>query len=286
MTMLTATLLKLPIAMLLTCSTSAWAAPVRALAADTGPPLVATKWAAVGFAVLAVLLATLLYALPTRAAAATKRQLELALGERALTLQEEDRRRIARELHDGAGQALTAARLQLMALREGVAAGPRATIGAIVGFVDEAIDEVRRSTTALTPPALAELGLVGAIVRHCETFTAGARLKINRELPTELPSLPSYVETTIYRSVQEALHNAARHGGATQAWVRLAVDGGQLRLEVGDDGAGIRDQAKRGFGLSSMRERAQVAGGVLAVVDDAGPGTRIRVTLPFEELPS
>ncbi|HEX4459187.1 MAG TPA: sensor histidine kinase [Polyangia bacterium] len=267
-------------------SASALAAPpARAIAGDTGPLLLETKLVAGAFAVLAVLLAVLLYTLPARAVAATKRQLESVMGERALTLQEEDRRRIARELHDGAGQALTAARLQLIALREG-APEQREAIAGIVTFVDEAIDEVRRSTTALAPPALAELGLIGAIRRHCETFAAAARLKVHCELPETLPALPAYVETTIYRSMQEALHNAARHGGAKQAWVRLAVVDKQLRLEIGDDGAGFADQAKRGHGIGSMRERAHIAGGALTVVDDAGPGARIRISLPFGEAES
>ena len=270
---------------MLPCSV-AWALePTRTLPSDTGPLLIETKLVAGGFALVAVLLAVLLYAAPARAAAATKKLVESAMSERALTLQEEDRRRIARELHDGAGQALTAARLQLIALREQLV-DKQPEIAGIVSCVDEAIDEVRRSTTALAPPALAELGLLGAIKRHCETFAGAAGLVVHCELPAKLPRLQAYVETTLYRSMQEALHNAAKHGGAKQAWVRLAVVDDQLRLEIGDDGAGIRDQAKRGFGLSSMRERAQVAGGVLAVVDDAGPGTRIRVTLPFEELRS
>jgi two-component system, NarL family, sensor histidine kinase DegS len=273
----------LGLALLAYGATASAFAPATAVPADTGPLLLETKLVAGAFALVAVLLAVLLYAAPARAAAATKRLVESAMSERALTLQEEDRRRIARELHDGAGQALTAARLQLIALRESVT-DKREEIAGIVGYVDEAIDEVRRSTTALAPPALAELGLLGAIKRHCETFSAAAGLVVHCELPMKLPRLQAYVETTIYRSMQEALHNAARHGGAKRAWVRLGVVDDQLRLEVGDDGAGIRDQAQRGFGLSSMRERAHIAGGVLAVVDDAGPGTRIRITLPFEEL--
>jgi signal transduction histidine kinase len=225
-----------------------------------------------------MLLSVLLYLLPLRAAAVAKRRTETAMSERVLTLQEEDRRRIARELHDGAGQALTAARLQLIALRsiEGV---PRDLVEPIVASVDGAMDEIRRSTSALAPPALAELGLLGALARHCDSFASASGLEVRLDASPGMPALPAYVETTLYRIVQEGLNNAARHAGATQAWVKVATGQEGVQLEVGDDGAGIAS-GRRGFGFESIGERARMAGGKLEVMGDPGPGARLRVTIP------
>lgn len=250
-------------------------------AADTGPLLDGTKVVALGLGAIAILLGVLLYVGPVRDVAATKRA-ETAMSERVLTLQEEDRRRIARELHDGAGQALTAARLQLIALRNARLsnAEARAIVERIVQNVDEAIEEVRRSTSALAPPALAELGLVGALVRHCEQFASASDLDVRLDVAPTLPQMPAYLETTVYRIAQEALNNVARHADAHRAWIRLSADGGNVRLEIGDDGAGLGESAQPGFGLDSIRDRARLAGGTLEVVDARGPGARIRVAVP------
>jgi two-component system, NarL family, sensor histidine kinase UhpB len=258
----------------LSASTSVQASP-----SDTGPLLGGTRAVALGVAVVTVLLSVLLYLLPLRAAAVAKRRTETAMSERVLTLQEEDRRRIARELHDGAGQALTAARLQLIALRavEGV---PRDLIQSIAESIDSAIDEIRRSTSALAPPALAELGLLGALTRHCDGFASASGLEVRLDASSGLPSLPAYVETTLYRIVQEGLTNAARHAGATRVWVTVASRGEGVQLEVGDDGAGIAT-ARPGFGLESIGERARLAGGKLELMSDSGPGPRLRVTIPI-----
>lgn len=246
---------------------------------DTGPLLGGTRVVAVGLGVVTALMSVLLYVLPVRAAAVAKRRAESTINERVLTFQEEDRRRIARELHDGAGQALTAARLQLTALRSSAGA-PLELVEQIIISVDGAIDEIRRSTGALAPPALAELGLLGAVARHCESFASASGLDVRLDAPRRLPQLPSYLETTIYRIVQEGLTNAARHAGARRAWVSLAMFAGGIRLEVGDDGGGFGD-AKPGFGLESIAERARIAGGALEIVGDTGPAARLRVTIPL-----
>lgn len=245
---------------------------------DTGPLLTGSKAVAVGLGGLTALLSVLLYLLPLRAAAVAKRRTETAMSERVLTLQEEDRRRIARELHDGAGQALTAARLQLIALRANDAV-PRDLVQQVIASVDGAMDEIRRSTSALAPPALAELGLVGALARHCDHFANASGLEVSLDASRGLPELPAYVEATLYRIVQEGLTNAARHAGASRAWVTMAAGAGAVRLEVGDDGAGI-EISRRGFGFESIGERARLAGGRVEVVGERGPGPRLRVTIP------
>lgn len=246
---------------------------------DTGPLLSGTKAVAIGLALVTVVLSVLLYVLPVRAATVAKRRVETAMNERVLTIQEEDRRRIARELHDGAGQALTAARLRLVALRANDAVPPE-FVEQIIGSVDGAIDEIRRSTAALSPPALAEFGLLGALGRHCENFAGATGLSVRLNAPAALPRLTAYLETSIYRIVQEALTNAARHAGATSAWVAVSMTEDHLNLEVGDDGKGL-EATKLGFGFESIRERARLAGGHLEVVHHPGPGVRLRVILPL-----
>ncbi|MSP63941.1 MAG: sensor histidine kinase [Myxococcales bacterium] len=254
------------------------------VAADHGALLVSAGELAAAFALLALGLAAVLYLLPVRAIGRAERRIGLLLGRLTLTLQEEDRRRIARDLHDGAGQAITAARLELLALRaRGV--DPEAA-QRIAHLLDEALEEVRRSTAALVPPALAELGLARALVRHCEAFGDAAGLAVECRVAEELPSLPAEVETACYRIVQEALANTARHAGATRAWVRLAqVAGGRLRLEIGDDGGGIVGTSRRadpgGQGIEGIRERVRLLDGEVALESHEGSGLRIEITLPI-----
>jgi signal transduction histidine kinase len=247
---------------------------------ETGPVQLGTKALVITLGGVAALFGALLYVMPARAAEATRKKIERSMTERAITQAEEDRRRIARELHDGAGQALTAARLQLAALRQNVV-GHRDEIEQILACVDEAMNEVRHSTSALAPPALAEFGLRGAIQRHCQSFSAASHLPVRFDAPLPLPPLAAITESTCYRIVQEALHNAARHAGGKQAWVRIEIWGDHLRLEVGDDGPGLPDEAKGGFGLESIRDRAKLAGGSAKLVERRGPGPRIVVTLPL-----
>ena len=215
-----------------------------------------------------------------------ERSIDALLGRLALTLQEEDRRRIARDLHDGVGQAITAARLELLALgaREGLAS---AAIGPITRQLDVALDEVRRSTAALGPPALAELGLTIALERHCSAFAEAAGLTVACEVPVALPRLDAEVEVACYRIVQEALANTARHASARSARVRLTARDRVLSLEVTDDGSGLAeprgpgDGSAAGQGLEGIRERVRLLGGELALGEGAGGGARLQVTLPF-----
>lgn len=252
------------------------------IAADQRPLVASTAELAFAFALLALGLGVVLYQLPVRAIARAERRIANLLGRLALTLQEEDRRRIARDLHDGAGQAITAARLELSALKS--QGFPQPLLDKIAHQLDEALDEVRRSTQALAPPALAELGLGRALERHCEAFSDAAGLAVSCDVGADLPPLGADVETACYRIVQEALTNTARHAGATRAWVRLGSrDGRSLTLEVGDDGAGISlgDAPSDGHGIEGIRERARLLGGEVALASAAGRGVQIEVTIPL-----
>jgi signal transduction histidine kinase len=231
-------------------------------------------------ALVSVILGVVLYMLPVRAIAAAERRISGLMGQLTLTLREEERGRIARDLHDGAGQALTAARLHLLALRRGADAATLTRIESIAHHLDEALDEVRRSTAALMPPALAELGLKGAIERHCEAFSAASGLPVRCEVDEGLPPFEGQIETSCYRIVQEALTNTARHAGASRASVRLELDQAELVLQVDDDGQGIDENHGVGVGLASLQERARLLGGS-AIFSSLHPGTRLEVRLPI-----
>lgn len=249
-------------------------------ALDTGPFLPGA-WKFVGaLAAVGVTIGGLLYLLPARAVEVTKRRVEAEMTERALTLQEEDRRRIARELHDGAGQALTAARLHLAAIKS--SASDQNAIQAVLTHLDEAMEEIRRSTAALAPAALAEYGLRGALERQCRSFGAASKIEVVCDLPSSLPELPAHVETACYRIIQEALSNCARHSGAENARVRLEFSPHDLSFEVSDDGIGFGADGTAGFGLESIRDRVRLLGGTVELGDRPKAGSWLRVKLPRE----
>lgn len=247
-------------------------------AEDLAPVYRATAELALVFLVLGLLLASLLYLLPARAIAAADTRIHALLARLASTLQEEDRRRMARELHDGVGQALTAARLEVQALAARVPE-QREAVARVTGQLDLALDEIRRSTLALAPPALAELGLRGALERHCAAFANAAGVEVRCEVAASLPALGGELETACYRIVQEALANTGRHARARHAWVRLGPrEGGGLRLSVQDDGVGLPPEGPaRGQGLTSMRERASAFGAQLELAPVSPQGLEVRV---------
>ena len=194
---------------------------------------------------------------------------------------EEERRRLRRDLHDGVGAALSGARLQLESARELVDdARVVRMLDAAGRAVAEAVADVRRLTEDLRPPALDELGLQGSLQTLADRV-ATPSLRVTTELEP-VSGLPAAVEVASYRIAAEALNNAARHAGAGQVVVRLAVARSALVLEVRDDGHGIpqqREAGSSGLGLTSMRQRAEEVGGALELTTD-GHGTTVRARLP------
>jgi two-component system sensor histidine kinase UhpB len=247
---------------------------------DSGPHLLSATAVAGAFVVVSALLALLLFLVPSRAVAATRREMELSMRERAVAFREEDRRRIARELHDGAGQALTAAHLQLEAMRQSSSAPE--TVDLVIGLVQEAMGEIRHSTAALAPPALAELGLGPALVRHCEVFSAATRVAFKCDLVAALPPLSAELEIACYRMAQEAMQNVARHAGATAASVRVTVVDDALLLEVEDNGTGVelREEGEE-LALKSIRERAALVNAEVRLERGAHAGLRLCVRAPL-----
>lgn len=202
---------------------------------------------------------------------------------RSITAQEEERRRIARGLHDETAQALTGILLGLGRIEAaGELADARAEAEQLGGEVTAALRELRRIAMSLRPTALDDLGLVPALEQLVEQSPAGASAAISFEHPELDRRLDSQVETAIYRVVQEALTNAARHAGASAISVELRRQDAALWTRVTDDGCGFETE-ERGLGLTGMRERAELVGGVLEITSEPGSGTSIELRVPVEE---
>lgn len=208
--------------------------------------------------------------------------------------QEQERARIARDLHDGVGQNLTALLVGLRTIEE---AGDLGTAGARARELRElasaAHGDVRRLARGLRPAALEELGLASAVERLCEDFqrTHGVEVTLDLDPPPAARLEPS-AETAVYRIVQEGLANVARHAQAREVEVLLAQDGEHLVLSLRDDGRGFEASdldglrgREGGFGLANIRERALMLGGECAVRARRGEGTSIEIRIPLEREP-
>uniref|UniRef100_A0A832I0W2 histidine kinase n=1 Tax=Eiseniibacteriota bacterium TaxID=2212470 RepID=A0A832I0W2_UNCEI len=204
-----------------------------------------------------------------RALEARTQQLE-QLTRLLLRAQEDERRRIARELHDEAGQVLTAVKIELDL--EG-----RKDASEMVG---RALDQVRNLSNLLRPTVLDDLGLSPALRRLVEDFARRTQIAATLEGDGALPALDPEVQVAIYRVVQEALTNVARHARARAAWVRLAAEGDRVRLTVEDDGLGLAGEPTPHLGMLGMRERVTELGGTFTVEGRPGAGVRIAATLP------
>jgi two-component system, NarL family, sensor histidine kinase UhpB len=195
----------------------------------------------------------------------------------ALAAQETERGRIARELHDEVGQTLTAVVLQLERAARDTGAP---SVAEAREAVRETLEEVREIARRLRPEALDDLGLRSALTSLTVQVSRRTGLRVHRRLARELAAVSAEEELVVYRVVQEALTNVARHSGASDAWVDLGADGGQIVLSVRDDGCGFESSAgATGAGLRGMRERAMLIGATLEVRSRLGEGTSVRLRL-------
>lgn len=208
------------------------------------------------------------------------------LSARLIHAQEQERRHVARELHDDTGQALTAIRMNLMEVLRGGDAGARMQDS--VAIVDRAIAHIRGMALRLRPTMLDDLGLVDALEWALDEQARASGWRTGFDAGDCCPVLPPEVETACFRIVQESLTNAARHAQASHVKVRLRVLGERLELRIEDDGVGFDPQRYRSpqertkhFGLVSMTERAHLVGGTLDVDAAPGRGTCIRVLVPI-----
>lgn len=220
---------------------------------------------------------TEIYARKNRALA--KRESELAqLSKRLLFAQEEERRRIARELHDELGQSLAAVKLHLATLGEGLPEGQRKEI---LEIVDRAIDDTRSLAYSLRPPLLDDLGLLPALRRLGEMVKAASGLEMQLNLE-EGERLPRPVESLLFYVAQEAIRNVQKHAQAKHVVVTLHRELGKVILAVKDDGIGFRPQDPQGLGLRGIKERVEVTGGRMEIVSSPGRGALVSAEVPYE----
>jgi two-component system sensor histidine kinase UhpB len=201
----------------------------------------------------------------------------------ALVAQERERLRIARALHDEAGQTLTAVTLEIeRAASEGPESERRRMAG-LATQLQSTLDEVRRISRELRPEALDDLGLINALIALSTRAARQGDLQVERRFAEDLPTLPSELELVIYRVAQEALTNVLRHAEASRCLIELRRMDGVVDLSVSDDGVGMPERVERdAVGIEGMRERALLVGGSLTVGPRAGGGTTVTLRVPLE----
>ncbi len=199
---------------------------------------------------------------------------------------EEERRRIARELHDELAQSMTAVKFNLGLIRQLMPhAGPEAkqAVRETEDIVRQTIAEIRRISMDLRPAMLDDLGLVPALNWLADTFSRRTGIAVSLDADDALAPADAEIRTLLYRFVQEALTNVVRHARARSVRIDLSAADGRIRASVDDDGKGIRHAAGRrsaGFGLIGMRERIERVGGILSIESRNGGGTRLVAEVP------
>lgn len=209
-----------------------------------------------------------------------RRQQQQELSARLVHVEEQERARLARELHDGVAQRIAAVSFHLSAAQEALPDDVRAAgrqLRRAAELVDLTAAETRSAVRALRPPLLDDLGLAASL--HALARDVGG---VEVEVVVEAVALTPVQETALYRIAQESLHNVAKHAGARRVQLRLWRDGAKAVLEVKDDGCGaVRDVDGSTHGLTSMRDRAGLIGAQFEIAGRPGLGTTVRVTLPL-----
>jgi PAS domain S-box-containing protein len=209
------------------------------------------------------------------------------LSNRLLAMQDQERRRIARDLHDGLGQELAVAKMVLdRMVMQKPGSAPADGLSQATTIIERAIQQVRTMSHLLHPPLLDEVGLLSALSWFAEGLSKRSGIKTSLEVQSsDFPRLPPDVETAVFRIVQEALTNVFRHSGANQAWIMLNQKNGSIVVSVRDDGKGIGKEIVElqpdsvGVGIGGMKQRAKEFGGELRLTN-AKPGTLVELVLP------
>lgn len=220
------------------------------------------------------------------------RQLEI-LNESIIRLQDEERKRIARELHDSVGQLLAAISMNI-----GFVEAERHRLSPDVAkrvtennlMVQEITRQIRTISHLLHPPLLDEVGLASALRCYVEGFSERSRIDVKLDMPSELPRLPEEIELSIFRMVQECLTNVHRHSGSSTAAIRVVQEDSRVRVEIEDNGKGISGdkelafgaKAQPGIGIRGMRERLRQLNGTLEI-GSKGCGTLVTATIPIRQ---
>jgi signal transduction histidine kinase len=210
------------------------------------------------------------------------------LSQQLVTAQEEERKRLSRELHDEVGQELTALRMEIAKAERVCPASGTALASQLAEckhLIETLIQTVRNLSMGLRPSILDDFGLGTALKWHAQDFTRRFRVMVNVALEGDVDLLPEPHRTCVYRVVQEALTNCARHAQATQVGVSLRREARALRLLIHDDGVGLQGQTRNwdGLGLLGIEERVKELQGVVTIHSTNGAGTTLRVEMPLPD---
>jgi PAS domain S-box-containing protein len=218
----------------------------------------------------------------------------LNLSGRLLHSQDEERRRIARDLHDSVGQSLAAINMNIasvLAQEERLTPAAAAAVRQNYGLVQQITKEIRTISHLLHPPLLAELGILSSLREYAEGFSERSKIQVSLDFPDALDPLPENMDLAIFRIVQECLTNVYRHSGSTTAFIRMTREPASITVEVRDHGNGMPSEISSptsakspGVGLSGMRERVREFGGTLEI-DSGDAGTTVKATLPLAMKP-
>jgi signal transduction histidine kinase len=212
------------------------------------------------------------------------------LSSQLLTAEENERKRIAAELHDGIGQSLSAIKFgvenAVKIMDEDTTVASVKSLEALIPLVQETVEEVRRMQTDLRPPVLDDLGILATLGWFCREFQIiYSGLRIEKQINIEENELPDPLKTVIYRVLQEAMNNIAKHSKADLVALSLRKTDNSIELVIADNGRGFDlekaisvENAKRGLGLSSMKERTELSGGAFSIKPIKGKGTTIRAS--------
>jgi len=215
------------------------------------------------------------------------------LSAQLLSAEERERKRIARDIHDSIGQALSAIKFSvessILSMADHSFSSAESVLEKIVPLTQQSIDEVRRIIMDLRPSMLDDLGLVATLSWFCREFEAiYTNISVERKIEVEEKEIPFTLKTVIYRIVQEALNNAAKHSSTDKILLSLASGEENLELVIEDQGVGFDPEqmgegngGRKGMGLASMKERAYLSGGSFAILSAPGNGTRIRILWPM-----
>lgn len=213
------------------------------------------------------------------------------LSQRLLKAQDEERRRVARDLHDSTGQTLTALKMGLAVLEQKLKQNQYTPdmMSEISALVDQALQEIRTTSYLLHPPLLDEAGFTSAAQWYVDGFGKRSGIKVNLDLATKRERLPITIETALFRVLQESLTNVHRHSGALEVSIRFQYQAESVMLEIRDCGRGIPTEllnrlreasSETGVGLAGMRERLNELNGKLEIESD-GYGTSMRAIVPL-----
>ncbi len=222
----------------------------------------------------------------------SEKQLRI-LSAQLLNIQEAERSRISRELHDQLGQDLAVTKLLMRSIENKLPADPavaKEECESVLSFVDQIIENVRRLSRDLSPAILEDLGLTAALRRMFNTYRANSPIQIQSELIDVDSLVPKEGHIMIYRVLQESLNNVIKHAEAKEVWVTVGMDDGKLSFVVADDGRGFEMNPadastgpEVGLGLRILHERARILGGTLEITSQPGEGTRVTLRLPVEK---